>query len=122
MRLIDADELMDRLHERLLAHNIKCDSDRCARAVIISCMEAADRSLTISYHTNQPLTLKELQKMDGKPVWIAKNGEDIGFALIYAPCSIVYLATAAGRHWDVEDLIEEGVQFYRCKPEELESQ
>lgn len=47
MRLIDADELMVRMKKRFYEHNMKSDFDRCAREVIISCMEAIQRSPTI---------------------------------------------------------------------------
>ena len=65
---------------------------------------------------NDPLTLDELLEMDGEPVWITKN-EQKGCAIVYAPCSIVYLTLGTGTHWDAEDLIAEGCKIYRCKPE-----
>lgn len=76
MRLIDADELMERLQSRFYAHNLKCDFDRCARSVILSCMEAVQRSPTICEPTNDPLTLEELREMDGEPVFIKRIGSD----------------------------------------------
>ena len=43
--LIDRNELMERLRKRLYAHNIKnSKNDEMAREVIISCMEAVQRS------------------------------------------------------------------------------
>lgn len=49
MRLIDADELYARLMNRYLMHNMKDDRlDMAARAAIGSCMEAVDRSKTIT--------------------------------------------------------------------------
>lgn len=121
MRLIDADELYARLKKRYYMHNIKNDRfDMVAREIIKSCMEAVERSKTITDDKlpNKPLTLDELRGMDGEPVFVTKNGESIGYALIYSPCSIVYITCVTGSKWDAEDLIDEGCKFYRRKPEE----
>lgn len=72
MRPIDGDELYARLKKRYYMHNM-CDRfDRAARAVIKSCMEAVERSKTITIvpPPNAPMTLEELWEMDGEPVWV----------------------------------------------------
>ena len=69
---------------------------------------------------NDPLTLEELREMDEELVWVEKNGATLGCALIYSPCSIVYITISAGTKWDAEDLLDEGCKFYRRKPEEEE--
>lgn len=79
MRLIDADELYARLMNRYLMHNMKDDRlDMAARAAIGSCMEAVDRSktITITPPPNDPLTISQLRKMDGEPVWISPAKEN----------------------------------------------
>lgn len=70
MRLIDADELYARLMARYTAHNFDDTRDMAARAAIMSCMEAVERSktITISQPPNDPLTLEELREMNGEPV------------------------------------------------------
>lgn len=67
---------------------------------------------------NPPLTLDELREMDGEPVWVEKDGGTLGCALVYSPCSIVYITISAGTKWDVEDLLDEGCKIYRRRPEE----
>lgn len=69
---------------------------------------------------NDPLTLEELREMDEELVWVEKNGATLGCALIYSPCSIVYITISAGTKWDAEDFLDEGCKFYRRKPEEGE--
>ncbi|NCE63706.1 hypothetical protein D1159_03710 [Pseudoflavonifractor sp. 524-17] len=54
---------------------------------------------------NDPLTLDELREMDGMPVFVTKNGESIGYALIYSPCSIVYITCATGSKRDFSERV-----------------
>lgn len=56
--------------------------------------------------------------MDGEPVFVTKNGESIGYALVYSPRNIVYITCSTGSKWDAEDLIDERGKFYLRKPEE----
>lgn len=72
MRLIDADELYSRLMARYTAHNLDDTRDMAGRAAIMSCMEAVERSKTITatQPDNGPLTLEQIREMGGEPVWV----------------------------------------------------
>lgn len=67
---------------------------------------------------NNSLTLEELQDMDGEPVWVMNKEQKMACALVYAPCSIVYLTLGGGTCWDAEDLLDEGCKIYRYKPDQ----
>ena len=69
----------------------------------------------------EPLTLDELQKMDGEPVWVV-YGEDAGMWALVEVCeeSIFLTNNLGGRTEyaaDVE-LEDDGITGYRQKPEE----
>ena len=70
---------------------------------------------------NKPLTLDELRKMDGEPVWVV-YGEDEGmWALVEVLEASIFLTNNLGGRSeyaaDVE-LEDDGITVYRQKPEE----
>ena len=74
---------------------------------------------------NSPLTLDELRKMDGEPVWVIcdKGFEPMGLWALVEVCeeSIFLTNNLGGRTEyaaDVE-LEDDGITVYRQKPEEL---
>lgn len=87
---------------------------------VIELLQAEKDGRLVVLPPNDPLTLEELREMDEELVWVEKNGATLGCALIYSPCSIVYITISAGTKWDAEDLLDEGCKFYRRKPEEEE--
>lgn len=122
MRLIDADELHGRLMKRYMAHNLDDTRDMAARAAIMSCMEAVERSktITIEQPQNKPLSLEELWEMDGEPVYVqylSITGE-YGLVKTYGR-EFLYIrfidgiSDVVGKH----GLFSIGAKIYRRKPE-----
>lgn len=109
MRPIDADVLFEAFNKAAWFDN--ADRDDIALELVLG-------APTIAPPPNDPLTLEELREMDGEPVFVTKNGESIGYALVYSLCSIVYITCSTGSKWDAEDLIDKGGKFYRRRPEE----
>ena len=70
---------------------------------------------------NAPLTLDELRKMDGEPVWVV-YGEDEGMWALVEVCeeSIFLTNNLGGRteYADDVELEDDGVMVYRQKPAE----
>ena len=70
---------------------------------------------------NKPLTLDELRKMDGKPMWVV-YGEDAGMWALVEVCeeSIFLTNNLGGRteYADDVELEDDGLTVYRQKPEE----
>ena len=70
---------------------------------------------------NEPLTLDELRKMDGEPVWVV-YGEDEGMWALVEVCeeSIFLTNNLGGRteYADDAELEDDGVMVYRQKSEE----
>ena len=70
---------------------------------------------------NAPLTLDELRKMDGEPVWVV-YGEDEGMWALVEVCeeSIFLTNNLGGRTEYANDaeLEDDGLTVYRQKPEE----
>lgn len=70
---------------------------------------------------NKPLTLDELRKMDGEPVWVV-YGEDEGMWALVEVCeeSIFLTNNLGGRteYADDAELEDDGLTVYRQKPEE----
>ena len=81
-------------------------------------------SVTRCNGLNEPLTLDELRKMDGEPVWVIydKGFEPLGlWALVEVREESIFLTNSLGG-WskyaaDVE-LEDNGITVYRRKPEE----
>lgn len=69
----------------------------------------------------EPLTLDELRKMDGEPVWVI-YGEDEGVWALVEVCeeSIFLTNNLGGRteYADDAELEDDGLTVYRQKPEE----
>lgn len=123
MRTIDADELYARLMARYTAHNWDNTLDVVARAAIMSCMEAVERSktITISPSSNDPLTMEELREMGGEPVWVERHdGGQSEWAIVGDFKSLygVYFATAWGGLRLPYDEYGETWLACRRKPEE----
>ena len=70
---------------------------------------------------NEPLTLDELRKMDGEPVWVV-YGEDEGMWALVEVCeeSIFLTNNLGGRteYADDAELEDDGLMVYRQKPKE----
>lgn len=127
MRPIDANELYARLMARYTAHNLDDTRDMAARAAIMSCMEAVERSKTITATPppNDPLTLEELREMDGEPVYITSS-RDGGYLWGWA---IVSVYKELGRETEITFVSnhatlsvneygrKNGLTAYRRKPE-----
>lgn len=116
MRPIDADELYARLMARYTAHNFDDTRDMAARAAITSCIEAVERSKTITISTppNDQLTLEQLREMD-RPVWVecgatpfTPNG---GY---YCLCQFGKITAPSGAQFDIEEISH--WNFYCRKP------
>ena len=75
----------------------------------------------IKQERNAPLTLDELRKMDGEPVWVV-YGEDAGMWALVEVCeeSIFLTNNLGGRteYADDVELEDDGLTVYRQKPEE----
>ena len=75
----------------------------------------------IKQERNTPLTLDELRKMDGEPVWVV-YGEDEGMWALVEVCeeSIFLTNNLGGRteYGDDAELEDDGLTVYRQKPEE----
>ena len=72
---------------------------------------------------NEPLTLDELRKMDGEPVWVV-YGEDEGMWALVEVCeeSIFLTNNLGGRteYADDAELEDDGITVYRQKPKEIQ--
>lgn len=72
---------------------------------------------------NEPLTLDELRKMDGEPVWVV-YGEDEGMWALVEVCeeSIFLTNNLGGRteYADDAELEDDGLTVYRQKPKEVQ--
>ena len=75
----------------------------------------------IKQERNTPLTLNELRKMDGEPVWVV-YGEDEGmWALVDVYEESIFLTNNLGGRTEYADDVEledDGITVYRQKPEE----
>ena len=75
----------------------------------------------IKQERNAPLTMDELRKMDGEPVWVV-YGEDEGMWALVEVCeeSIFLTNNLGGRTEYANDaeLEDDGLTVYRQKPEE----
>ena len=71
---------------------------------------------------NEPLTMDDLRKMDGEPVWVV-YGEDEGMWALVEVCeeSIFLTNNLGGRteYADDAELEDDGLTVYRQKPEEV---
>lgn len=120
MKLIDADELYARLMARYMAHNLDDTRDMAARAAIMSCMEAVERSKTIniSQPYNDHLTLDELREMEGLPVYMKWNATE-GFYCIISSAGekgLYYVEQNACTEYAPFALYGDTWLAYRCKP------
>ena len=70
---------------------------------------------------NEPLTLDELRKMDGEPVWVV-YGEDAGMWALVEVCEeSIFLTNNLGGRTEYAanvELEDDGITVYRQKPEE----
>ena len=102
---------------KLIAYNSYFDMFYCSKcggffkqATVVECNDL-----------NKPLTLDELRKMDGEPVWVV-YGEDEGMWALVEVCeeSIFLTNNLGGRteYADDAELEDDGLTVYRQKPEE----
>ena len=102
---------------KLIAYNSYFDMFYCSKcggffkqATVMECNDL-----------NEPLTLDELRKMDGEPVWVV-YGEDEGMWALVEVCeeSIFLTNNLGGRteYADDAELEDDGLTVYRQKPEE----
>ncbi len=75
---------------------------------------------------NEPLTLEQLRKMDGEPVWVERpdgySSYD-GWALVYVSWkaqSVIYLVSGLGSSELCAALLNSGGKVYRHKPKEAD--
>ena len=84
-------------------------------------IELEQETVTNRNGLNEPLTLDELRKMDGEPVWVV-YGEDEGMWALVEVCeeSIFLTNNLGGRTEYANDaeLEDDGLTVYRQKPEE----
>ena len=103
---------------KLIAYNSYFDMFYCSKcggffkqATVMECNDL-----------NEPLTLDELRKMDGEPVWVV-YGEDEGMWALVEVCeeSIFLTNNLGGRteYADDAELEDDGLTVYRQKPEEV---
>ena len=101
----------------LIAYNSYFDAFYCSKcggffkqATMVECNDL-----------NEPLTLDELRKMDGEPVWVV-YGEDEGMWALVEVCeeSIFLTNNLGGRteYADDAELEDDGLTVYRQKPKE----
>ena len=101
---------------KLIAYNSYFDMFYCSKcggffkqATVMECNDL-----------NEPLTLDELRKMDGEPVWVV-YGEDEGMWALVEVCeeSIFLTNNLGGRteYADDAELEDDGLTVYRQKPE-----
>ena len=70
---------------------------------------------------NEPLTLEELRKMDGKPVYVVWDGHGEHWALVHGfwkSEGVAYLTYSNGASDLIEILLNEGAKIYRHPPKE----
>ena len=102
---------------KLIAYNSYFDMFYCSKcggffkqATVMECNDL-----------NEPLTLDELRKMDGEPVWVV-YGEDEGMWALVEVCEeSIFLTNNLGRRTEYAndaELEDDGLTVYRQKPEE----
>ena len=85
--------------------------------------DMAIEALRAQREPNEPLTLDELQGMDGKPVWIKSNveSEESGWGIVshgrYTLSDRIIIPTLTGQ-WLWRDIADNRCTVYRRKPEE----
>ena len=70
---------------------------------------------------NEPLTLDELRKMDGEPVWVVYDDDAGMWALVEVCEESIFLTNNLGgrtEYADDAELEDDGLTVYRQKPEE----
>lgn len=86
MRLIDADALREIVEDGLRNNPHKDGLSRVFhRTEYTHFLDVICKMPTITPPPNDPLTPDELREMDGEPVWVTKNGQGVGYALVYSP-------------------------------------
>ncbi len=90
MKLIDADEIKKDFAE-ILYHNYADDYARGFKAALVAILEYK----TIASPTNDPLTLEQLQEMDGDPVWTVTIGLEGSGRWVLCSCETI---TACSLH------------------------
>ena len=99
----------------LIAYNSYFDAFYCSKcggffkqATVVECNDL-----------NEPLTLDELRKMDGKPVWVV-YGEDAGMWALVEVCEeSIFLTNNLGGRTEYADDVEiedDGLTVYLQKP------
>lgn len=111
MKLYDNDAYRDQFME-FVYDLLRSDGTNDRANLIIDKFDSAPEVEAEPLLPNNPLTIEDLREMDGIPVFVTKNEESIGYALVYSPCSIVYITSSTGSKWYAEDLIDEGCKFY----------
>lgn len=117
MRIIDAYRAIDMIDEWLdSVGTVLVGKGLSSYGELIGCIEDTP-TLT---PPNEPLTLKQLRKMDGEPVYVSVSGMEIStmWALIeYIPesRSIVLTNNLGGRseYFDDDDIKSDGITIYR---------
>lgn len=78
------------------------------------------RNRTQDEEKNDPLTLNDLKKMNGEPVWREQPGYDGRWVLVdcfWSREGVIYLRNIGGSSELAETAFKEGIKVYRHKPE-----
>lgn len=112
MRLIDADQLLDfiKFDEELIAPEERTTED------IVMMIKCAP---TIYPPPNFPLTLDELRKMDGEPVWLVPNKGQGNPEYALVNTEREWIVQSCLSYWDFS-AYGKSIVAYRRKPEKGE--
>ena len=119
MRLIDADRLyaiLENIADHLLEQ--KSEPEHGMAQVIQFVMGIVQDQPDIAQPPNDPLTLEELRKMGGEPVWVLQPSslEKSKYALVYVENE--WLIATKNRGWLFSEVEKGEVIVYRRRPEE----
>jgi len=116
MKLIDTDKIKDGIE------NLKALFPGIAELALDAAITVVDNIPAITIPSNGPLTLDELRKMDGEPVWAILEHENMvtvnGYALVE-----VELEDVAGTSFRLmfENYGADGWLAYRRKPVDIQT-
>lgn len=116
MKLIEADKIKDKIK------TLKAHFPGIAELALDAAIAVVDNIPAITIPSNDPLSLDELHRMGGEPVWVILEHEDMatvnGYALVEADLECVAGTSFLLRF---EDYGPDGWMAYRRKPVDIQT-
>ena len=100
---------------------IKCNWPDSRYTILREALDMAISALRAQQEPNTPLTLDELRRMDGEPVWVVYGENEGMWALVEVCEESIFLTNNLGGRTEYADDVEledDGITVYRQKPKE----